>query len=85
MRVSALTSAEGPDEKRLTRPVQASTPAEPGVFRYDPRCVGRHAVPATLKGKGEEAFFENATGLVPSRAVLPVRGEEDGRAAKVHP
>ncbi len=70
-------------EDEDTRPVQASTPAEqalfalvralnPAVSSYDPLGVGRRAGPATMMGKGEEAFFENAGGFVPGGGVLPM-------------
>jgi len=74
-----LQQAEDDD----TRPAQAMTPAEqamfalvralnPAVSSYDPLGVGRRAGPATMMGKGEEMFFDNAGGLVPGGGVLPM-------------
>jgi hypothetical protein len=74
-----LQQAEDDD----ARPAQASTPAEqalfalvralnPAISSYDPLGVARRAGPTTLMGKGEEAFFDNAGGLVPGGGVLPM-------------
>jgi hypothetical protein len=60
---------DSPAEQALYSLVRALNPAVSG---YDPLGTGRVAGPATLMGKGEEAFFENAGGLVPGGAVLPM-------------
>jgi hypothetical protein len=65
------------------RPPRPATPAEqaifalvralnPAVSSYDPLGAGRRAGAATLMGKGAEAFFENAGGIVPGGGILPV-------------
>ncbi|HLW75974.1 MAG TPA: hypothetical protein VKS01_03295, partial [Bryobacteraceae bacterium] len=66
-----------------SRPAQPSNPAEqaifalvralnPAVSSYDPLGAGRRAGPATLTGKGMNAFFENAGGLFPGGGALPM-------------
>jgi hypothetical protein len=65
------------------RPPHPPTPAEqaifslvralnPAVSSYDPLGAGRRAGPATLTGKGMDAFFENAGGLFPGGGALPM-------------
>jgi hypothetical protein len=65
------------------RPARAVTPAEqaifslvralnPAVSSYDPLGAGRRAGPATMTGKGMEAFFENAGSLFPGGGALPM-------------
>lgn len=58
-----------PTEQALFALVRALNPAVSG---YDPLGVGRRAGPTTLMGKGEEAFFDNAGGLVPGGGILPM-------------
>ena len=53
-----------PAEQALYSLVRALNPAVSG---YDPLGAGRRAGPTTLMGKGEDAFFENAGGIVPRR------------------
>ena len=66
-----------------SRPPQPMSPADeailslvralnPSVSSYDPLGMGRRAGPATLTGKGMEAFFENAGGLFPGGGALPM-------------
>jgi hypothetical protein len=63
-------------------PVRANTPAEqallaliralnPAVSAYNPLGAGRRVGAATMMGKGAEAFFENAGGIVPGGGILP--------------
>ena len=58
-----------PAEQALFALVRALNPA---VSSYDPLGVGRRAGPATMMGKGADAFFENAGGIVPGGGVLPM-------------
>ncbi len=66
-----------------SRPPEPMSPADeavlalvralnPSVSSYDPLGMGRRAGPATLTGKGMEAFFENAGGLFPGGGALPM-------------
>jgi hypothetical protein len=74
---------EQQDDEDADRPPRPTTPAEqaifalvralnPSVSSYNPLGAGRRAGAATLMGKGTEAFFENAGGLVPGGGILPV-------------
>ena len=58
-----------PTEQALFALVRALNPAVSG---YDPLGVGRRAGPTTMMGKGEEAFFDSAGGLVPGGGILPM-------------
>src|SRR5215469_10295120 len=70
-------------DEDLAKPPRPMTPAEqaivalvralnPSVSSYDPLGLGRKAGPATLTGKGMDAFFENAGGLFPGGGALPM-------------
>ncbi|SRR5579875_215318 len=70
-------------DEDASRPPRPMTPADqavlalvralnPAVSSYDPLGLGRRAGPATLTGKGMEAFFENAGGLFPGGGALPM-------------
>ncbi len=63
-------------------PARASTPTEqallslvralnPAVSSFDPLGTGRRAGPTTLMGRGADAFFDNAGGIVPGGGILP--------------
>jgi hypothetical protein len=58
-----------PMEQALFSLVRALNPAVSG---FDPLGVGRRVGPTTMMGKGEEAFFDNAGGLVPGGGILPM-------------
>ncbi len=68
------------DSQRPPRPMTPSEQAifalvralNPAVSSYDPLGAGRRAGPATMTGKGMDAFFENAGGLFPGGGALPM-------------
>jgi hypothetical protein len=65
---SASVPAATPAERALFALVRALNPS---VSSYNPLAGGRLAGPATLMGKGVDAFFENAGGFVPGGGILP--------------
>jgi len=80
--LEALSDLDDDLDDDSTKPVRASTPAEqalfalvralnPAVSSYNPLGAGRRTGSATMMGKGAEAFFENAGGLVPGGGILP--------------
>jgi hypothetical protein len=83
---NATELAQEADENE-TQPARPSTPAEqalfalvravnPAVSGYDPLGVGRRVGPQTTMGKGEDAFFDNAGGLVPGGGMSGVAAPE---------
>jgi hypothetical protein len=81
--LEAAAELEQEADEDDTRPAHLNTPAEQAVFAlvrainpavsgYDPLGVGRRVGPVTNMGKGEDAFFENAGGLVPGGGILPM-------------
>lgn len=78
----AALSQIGSDEEDDLLPARASTPTEqallslvralnPAVSSFDPLGAGRRAGPTTLMGRGADAFFNNAGGIVPGGGILP--------------
>lgn len=57
-----------PTEQTLMALVRALNPA---IAAYNPLGAGRRVPAATLMGKGADAFFQNAGGLVPGGGILP--------------
>ena len=57
-----------PEQEAIFALVRALNPAVSG---YNPLSTGRRAGAATMAGKGVEAFFENAGGIVPGGGILP--------------
>lgn len=81
--IEAATQLQQEAEEDDAQPARPSTPAEqalfalvrainPAVSGYDPLGAGRRVGPQTTMGKGEEAFFENAGGIVPGGGILPM-------------
>ena len=60
--------ATTPTEQALVALVRSLNPA---VSSYDPLGAGRRAGPVTLMGRGADAFFQNAGGIVPGGGILP--------------